>query len=488
MLTITYEVIMIFNKKVSKFNLVLITALVLTSVFSYAVPQRKFETGEDMIYRVDDDGKLGPYDIDTSSENFWAIDPVKLTLNSVFLRHLNEYEDGYIVVYATVQSDDEPLNLIKTVYFQELELTGGATLNLTDRILYGPELYKGRPLRLRISILQLDSEKYLHEINTLRKLNQVPTDQINHYKQLMESCATICEDVIHRDKTAVEFLHDMTFHPVVPTGIHGRKENEIRNLALYPDTYVIMKKEKEFRRDSLIRRLTVNLFVDIFGRRADGGDVRPESYDLLPLLETEMGYIAGKVDDSENPNYEYRKNSYVVLTLSKGDDYFLTDINKEVEKVGLKYMKMLSELDYDYLRSTAIERVSDFLKINENVMEALECARRFFEPRNRINALIEGLTSEDVFSRLSSSEKMISIGTNKELIRYLEKTTHLHYRTANDWIRRHNQITFNIKEKKWTDSSTTEKTDFIQSILNGDDQQLIFQINEIIEEDLPEKK
>ena len=479
---------MIFNKKISKLNLVLLVTLLLSSVFSYAVSQKKFETGEDMIYRVNDEGKLGPYDIDTSSENFWAIDPVKLTLNSVFLRHLNEYEDGYIAVYATIQPDDDPLNLIKTVYFQELELTGGATLNLTDRILYGPELYKGKPMRLRITILQLDPEKYSREINTFRKLNQVPTDQKNHYKQLMETCASICEDVIHRDKTAIEFLHDLTFHPVVPTGIHGRKENEIRNLALYPDTYVIMKKEKEYRRDSLLKRLTVNLFIDIFGRRADGGDVKPESYALLPLRETEMGYIAGKVDDPENPNYECRQNSYVVLTLSKGDDYFLTDINKEVEKIGVRYMEMLADLDYDHLRNTAIERVSDFLQINENVMEALERARRFFEPRNRINALIEGLTSEDIIPRLSSSEKMISNGTNKDLIRYLEKTTHLHFRTANDWIRRHDQITFNIEEKRWKDNSSARKTDFVQSILNGDDQQLIFQINEIIEEDLPEEK
>jgi len=480
---------MFFNKKISKFNLVLLVTLLLSTVSSYAVPQSKFETGEDMIYKVNDKGDLGPYDTDTGSENFWAIDPVKLTLNSVFLRHLNEYKNGYVAVYATIQPDDNPLNVIKTVYFQELELTGGASLNLTDRILYGPELYKGKPMRLRISILQLDPEKYSDEINTFRKLNQVPSDQKNRYNQLMEKCASICEDVLHKDKTAVEFLHDLTFHPVVPTGIHGSKENEIRNLALFPDTYVIMKKEKRCRRDSWLKRMTVNWLADIFGcREVDGGDVRPESYALLPLRETEMGYIAGKVDDSENPNYEYRKNTYVVLTLTKGDDYFLTDLNKEVEKVGVRYMKMLSELDYDHLRNTAIERVSDFLQINENVMEALERARRFFEPRNRINALIEGLTSEDVIPRLSSSEKMISTGTNKELIRYLEKTTHLHFRTANDWIRRHNQITFNIEEKRWKDISSASKTDFVQSILNGDDQQLIFQINEIIEDDLPEKK
>ena len=479
---------MFFSKKISEINLVIIMTLALTSVFSYAVPQRKFETGEDMIYRINDEGKLGPYDTHTKSENFWAIDPVKLTLNSVFLRHLNEYVDGYIAVYATIQPNDDPLNLIKTVYFQELDLTGGATLNLTDRILYGPELYKGKPLRLRICILQLDPEKYSREIDTFRKLNQVPTNQKNHYNRLMEDCASICESVIHRDKTAIEFLHDMTFHPVVPTGIHGRKENEIRNLALFPDTYVIMKKEKEYRRDSLLERITVNWFIDIFGRRADGGDVKPGSYELLPLRKTQMGYIAGKVDNPEDPNYEYRKNSYVVLTLSKGDDYFLTDINKEVKQVGLRYMEMLAELDYDHLRNTAIERVSDYLKINENVMEGLERARRFFEPRNRINALIEGLTSEDVLPRLSSSDKMIANGTNKELIRYLEKTTHLHFRTANDWIRRHDQITFNIKEKRWKDNSSAGKIDFVESILSGDDQQLIFQIDEIIEDDIPEKK
>ena len=479
---------MFFNKKKSKINLVIIMTFVIVSVFSYAVPQSKFETGEGMIYRVNDEGKLGPYDTYTKSENFWAIDPVKLTLNSVFLRHLNEYENGYIAVYATIQASDDPLDLIKTVYFQELELTGGASLNLTDRILYGPELYRGKPMRLRISILQLNPEKYSREIDTFRRLNQVPNDQENHYKRLMESCAAICEDVIHRDKTAIEFLHDMTFHPVVPSGIHGRKENEIRNLALYPDTYVIMKKEKEYRRDSLLERITVNWFVDVFGRRADGGDVEPESYELLPLRKTQMGYIAGKVDNPEDPNYEYRKNSYVVLTLSKGDDYFLTDINKEVKQVGLRYMEMLAELDYDHLRNTAIERVSDYLKINENVMEGLERARRFFEPRNRINALIEGLTSEDVLPRLSSSDKMIANGTNKELIRYLEKTTHFHFRTANDWIRRHNQITFNIEERRWKDNSSAGRTDFVESILSGDDQQLIFQIDEIIGDDIPEKQ
>ena len=478
---------MFCNKKISLLTFVLVITFLLTSVYSNAAPQKKFVTGEDMVYKVDDDGKLAPYDIDTNSENFWAIDPVKLTLNSVFLRHLNIFDNGYVAVYATIQPDDNPLNLIKTVYFQELELTGGATLNLTDRILYGPELYKGRPLRIRISILQLDPDKYPREIATLRKLNQVPKNQKNHYNQIMEAAAAICEDITHRDKTAVEFLHDLTFHPVVPTGIHGRKENEIRNLALYPDTYVIMKKEKICRRDSFFSRAFINPFTKLFGCRvADGGPVKPESYQLLPLRKTEMGYIAGKVDDPENPNYEYRNNTYVVLTLTKGDDYFLTDINKKIKKVGEKYMEMLADLDYDHLRNTAIERVSDYLQINENVMEALERARRFFEPRNRIDSLIEGLTSEDIIPKLSSTDKMIAKGTNKELISYLEKTTHLHFRTANDWIRRHNQITYNVEEKHWKDNSTVGRTDFIQSILGGDDQQLIFDINEIVEENLPE--
>ncbi len=69
-----------------------------------------------------------------------------------------------------------------------------------------------------------------------------------------------------------------------------------------------------------------------------------------------------------------------------------------------------------------------------------------------------------------------------------EKTTHLHFRTANDWIRRHNQITYNIAEKQWKDNSSAETTDFIESILSGEDQQLIYEINKIVGEDLPEKK
>lgn len=450
---------------------VIITCLVIISIAGslYGVPQRKFETGEDMVYKVGNEGIIVPYDVDTRSESFWAIDPVKLTLNSVYLRHLNEYMGGYVAVYATVQPVDDPLSIQKTVYYQELELTGDATLNLTDRILYGPELYDGRPLRLRIAVLQLDPEKYPREIETLRRLNQVPTDERAHYYHNMEAAAAVCENVLHRDKTAVEFYHDLTFHPVVPTGIHGRKNHEVRNLALHPDTYVIMKKEKRFRRDSLFARLTVNWMIELFGRRADGGDVQPASYHLLPLRDTGMDYIAGRVAYTSEPNYESRSNSYVVLTLTKGDEYFLTDLNSHVTRVGKKYMDMLEELEFSPLRTAAIDSASEYLKIQENVMEALQHARCFFKPHNRVNTLIEGLTASTVISRMDEKEKLIAKGTNKELITYLEKTTHLHYRTVDDWIRRHDQIVYDVEAKKWLDTSNAEQTDFIQSLFEGED-------------------
>ncbi|MCA9280255.1 MAG: hypothetical protein H6815_00080 [Phycisphaeraceae bacterium] len=190
-------------------------------------PTQHLVTGEPVLYGVERrtgeiiDRDQWPSGDPTSPTIVPAVgDVVTISLNTLFLKRVKEFASPHVLVYAEVFDDgsDDPESAYTKILFEQKDQPSGALLGLADRVLYGPAVYQGYPLRVRIYVVELDKENKQQASQALNRIGSL-TSYAPVQAQLPISLALDVAQAINAlNEDDYELRFDLTLHPNGPVG------------------------------------------------------------------------------------------------------------------------------------------------------------------------------------------------------------------------------------------------------------------------------
>ena len=176
-------------------------------------------TGQVNMIRADDYGDLTSRD-DAGGEFITEGQPFSIRLQSVFVRMAKEIGAAEFLIYAEiydVQPDDR--QLLVRVLFKEGHQAAGYLLNQRDRLLFGPIIYNGHPIRVRVFVVELDREENEIASQILRRAVQVAATAYPAVGPVGGAAVSIGDLFLALNEDDRELVYDFTLYP--STHSHG---------------------------------------------------------------------------------------------------------------------------------------------------------------------------------------------------------------------------------------------------------------------------
>lgn len=148
-------------------------------------------------------------------------DTFSLRLTSVFVKQVKELPPGAaFLVYAEVydiQPDDRQ-RLVK-VLFKENNQSAGYLINQRDRLLFGPILHNGHPIRIRLFVVELDKEENAIAGEMIKQAVRVASSFVPLAAPFEGTVTSIGDLFLTLNQDGRELAYDFTLFPT--THSHG---------------------------------------------------------------------------------------------------------------------------------------------------------------------------------------------------------------------------------------------------------------------------
>lgn len=123
-------------------------------------------TGEPLLYRIDTaSGAILDRDVQPTSDDSSVIphkgEIIAISMDSAFVKHLREVGNAHVLIYAQVFDDgtNNPDSAVTKVLFNGRNQPPDVHLGFADSVIYGPTSFKGFPIRVVFTIVELDKDQ-----------------------------------------------------------------------------------------------------------------------------------------------------------------------------------------------------------------------------------------------------------------------------------------------------------------------------------------
>jgi hypothetical protein len=148
-------------------------------------------------------------------------DIVTISIGSVFIKYLRSIGSPHVLVYAEIYDDgtDDSSTAKTKVLFNERNQPPGVGLGLADRILYGPAVFKGYPIRIRFYVIQLNKETKARASQIINAVGSIATAGQPQYSPAINVAVQIAQSLNELTEDDFELRFDLT---LTPQGTIGR--------------------------------------------------------------------------------------------------------------------------------------------------------------------------------------------------------------------------------------------------------------------------
>ena len=161
--------------------------------------------------------KHGDLSVDPPTDAGVAItkgDVFSIRLTSVFVRHLREIGDGELLIYMEVfdKQPDDRARLVKTLV-KEVRQPEGFLVNQRDRLAYGPIEFNGRPVRIRLIVIELDRKDNEVMSAVIKTAAQIGATSSPSFAPFAGTVTSVGDLFLALNTDDRELVYDFTLYP-----------------------------------------------------------------------------------------------------------------------------------------------------------------------------------------------------------------------------------------------------------------------------------
>lgn len=284
-----------------------ITPLLVPLFLLAACSKQHLITGEPLVYGIiPTTGQVQDRDTpDMANPNFTIPhkgEIITLVLNNAFVKYLKEIASPHVVVYVQVFDDgtDNFDSAVTKVLYNERNSPPGVNLGLADRVLYGPTPFKGFPLRIKLSIVELDKEQKELASKILDTVGSTVAAAKPEAAPAIEIAVRIAKAINAMNEDDFELRFDLTLFPI---GTIGNASTGDADLDRTTDPEPVQRKDKTV---ALVSPLRTGLYTIIKRELAERfNDRRSSSVPEVSVFQMDYSqeFFISQYVDGAGQNY-----------------------------------------------------------------------------------------------------------------------------------------------------------------------------------------
>lgn len=348
---------------------------------------------------------------DNKDENIINVpDAFKVSLKTLYLKYIQDICNFNIIMYAEVYEIDETATL-RRVAFQTRNQAPTSYVNISDVLLYGPNSFSGKPVSIKLYVLELDKEDNAFFSEIVKVLSGIAGNAQPQYGPAIQVVSSIMQYIINSNPDDLEFFQEMTFSP----SKYAEKAHYNGASLLAPlevGDYIIAKKEDDCR-------IAINRW-GIFDSVADQS--AKKHFDTSEVYyDPKTGKLKYSKDRDEKikKDMDFTDKTYAVVTVSRAEEAEQKDV---LQKISDNTMKTLDQVAIN-------KEMSDRQKKEalQSISANAEAAFELFNIKNSISGTSTASKIEYINKELSKigtgttdAEKIVVESLNK-LLKQIER-------------------------------------------------------------------
>lgn len=337
---------------------------------------------------------------DNKDENIINVpDAFKLSLKTLYLKYIQDICNFNIIMYAEVYEIDETATL-RRVAFQTRNQAPTSYVNISDVLLYGPNSFSGKPVSIKLYVLELDKEDNAFFSEIVKVLSGIAGNAQPQYGPAIQVVSSIMQYIINSNPDDLEFFQEMTFSP----SKYAEKAHYNGASLLAPlevGDYIIVKKEDDCR-------IAINRW-GIFDSVADQSakkyfDTSEVYYDP----KTGRLKYCKDIGEKMKKDMDYSDKTYAVITVSRAE---AAEQKQVLQKISDNTLKTLDQVAIN-------KEMSDLQKKEalQSISANAEAAFELFNIRNSISGTNTAGKIASINEEISEIDKKGTSTTNADKI------------------------------------------------------------------------
>lgn len=197
---------------------------------------------------------------------------IAVIIDNVFMRYLKEtITSPHVLIWTETYDDgsDNPQNAYTRILFNGPNQPEGVHLGLADRIVYGPTLFKGHPIRIKFFIVELDKKNKELASRIVEAVGQAASAARPEAAPAISVATKFAQTIGAMNEDDYELRYDLTLSPVGPFARYTiNRESDyapkVGDLS-DPDQQTVEPAQREGKKASVVTSLRTGSFV-IFKR------------------------------------------------------------------------------------------------------------------------------------------------------------------------------------------------------------------------------
>ena len=144
---------------------------------------------------------------------------IAVIVDNIFVRYLKEtITSPHVLIWTETYDDgsDNPQNAYTRILYNAPNQPEGVHLGLADRIVYGPTLYKGHPIRIKLFIVELDKKEKEIASRIIEAVGQAASAAKPEAAPAISVATKFAQTIGAMNEDDYELRYDLTLSPIGP--------------------------------------------------------------------------------------------------------------------------------------------------------------------------------------------------------------------------------------------------------------------------------
>jgi hypothetical protein len=159
---------------------------------------------------------------------------IAVLVDNVFIKHLKEaISSPQVLVWAEVYEDgsDDPKKAYTKILFNGPDQPEGVQMGLANRIIYGPTMFKGFPIRIRFFIVELDKRQKETASAIIQAVGAAAAAAKPEAAPAINVAVQFAESINALNQDDYELRYDVTLSPLGAVGRYRVADTELSRIG-----------------------------------------------------------------------------------------------------------------------------------------------------------------------------------------------------------------------------------------------------------------